>query len=52
MASVLNALVDDPGKRERLGARSLEIISQWHYDKCIQGILNALEYIKKSNNSN
>ncbi len=42
LTSSLQQLLDDPERRVRMGNRSLEIIAQWNYTACIQGILSAL----------
>jgi glycosyltransferase involved in cell wall biosynthesis len=51
LAGRLEELLADPGRRAAMGQRSLEIISAWNYDTCMEGIVKALEYIasKKGN---
>jgi len=43
----LASLVRDPDLREQFGRASLEIISDWDYDKCVQGIRDALRYARQ-----
>jgi glycosyltransferase involved in cell wall biosynthesis len=45
LAGHLDELLADPGRRAAMGQRSLEIISAWNYDTCVEGIVKALEYI-------
>jgi glycosyltransferase involved in cell wall biosynthesis len=42
LAGALDRLADDPLLRARMGARSLEIIGTWNYERDIEGILSAL----------
>lgn len=42
LAAALDCLADDPLLRARMGARSLEIIGTWNYERDIEGILSAL----------
>ena len=44
LAGAIHKLAADPGRRERMAARSQEIISGFGYDQCVQGILKALEH--------
>ena len=41
LGQAIRRLVTEPGLRERMAARSQEIISGFGYDKCIEGILKA-----------
>ena len=43
LGQAIRRLVTEPGLRERMAARSQEIISGFGYDKCVEGILKALE---------
>lgn len=47
LASCLLKLFQNPELKERMGKYSSEIISRWSYNEGDEGILNALEYIKK-----
>ena len=40
----LDELLSDPGKHQKMGKSSLEIISNWNYEACVMGILQALEF--------
>lgn len=45
-ASIADALEDmlaQPGKTARMGRRSLEIISEWNYDRCREGLVAAAQ---------
>jgi glycosyltransferase involved in cell wall biosynthesis len=42
LAGVLDALASDSDLRARMGARSLEIIGTWNYDRDVEGVLAAL----------
>ncbi len=44
LGQALQRLVTEPGLRERMAARSQEIISGFGYDQCVEGILKALEH--------
>jgi len=45
IASCLHDLVQQPLKLRKMGDRSLEIISKWNYDACVNGFIGALEYV-------
>jgi glycosyltransferase involved in cell wall biosynthesis len=47
LADCLFRLMQDPEIREKMGKRSLEIISRWGYKEDVEGILDALEYIRE-----
>ena len=47
LSGYLRLLIEDEDLRRRMGQCSLEIISKWNYDACIEGILKALEYVKR-----
>ncbi len=47
LANCLLRLFQNPELKERMGKYSSEIISRWSYNEGEEGILNALEYIKK-----
>ncbi len=47
LANCLLKLFQNPELKERMGKYSSEIISRWSYNEGEEGILNALEYIKK-----
>jgi glycosyltransferase involved in cell wall biosynthesis len=42
LASHLDTLVEEPGVRERMAARSREIIATWDYNAGVRGVLEAL----------
>jgi glycosyltransferase involved in cell wall biosynthesis len=46
LADHLDDLLADPGRREKMGLRSLEIIENWNYDLCMEGLLKALESLR------
>lgn len=48
LVKVLEDLILNVQKRKNMGLESLEIISDWNYDACIEGILGALEFIRKN----
>ncbi len=41
LASALQEILGDPAKRAQMGRRSLEIVSEWSYARCRQGLLAA-----------
>lgn len=41
----LKIMIDSEDTRKKMGQRSLEIISSWNYDRCITGILQAINTI-------
>ena len=41
----LDELVSNGEKREGMGKRSIEIISNWNYEKDMEGLLKALVYV-------
>jgi glycosyltransferase involved in cell wall biosynthesis len=43
----LEPLLADADLRERFGQRSREIISSWNYDRAVNGILEALDFVCK-----
>ena len=43
LALAIRRLADDAGLRRRMGARSQEIIKDFGYEKCVEGILKALD---------
>ena len=45
LASLLDRLVEDPELRRRMGARSLEIIRGWDFDRDIEGLVQALTFV-------
>lgn len=47
LTKYLDELVGNPEKRQKMGQRSMEIISKWNYDVCIEGIFRALKYCKE-----
>lgn len=47
LADCLLKLLQKPELRERMGKCSLEIISEWSFKEDIEGILSALEYVRK-----
>lgn len=47
LAAYLDKLIANPEKRQNMGKLSLEIISSWNYDACVEGILHALEFVKR-----
>jgi glycosyltransferase involved in cell wall biosynthesis len=42
LAAALRALLEDPGRRARMGARSREIVTAYSYEADVRGILDAL----------
>ncbi len=47
LAEYMRRLCADSDLRRRMGARSLEIVSEWNLDKQAEAVLAALEYIKR-----
>lgn len=47
LAKHLSLLISNEELRKRMGNKSLEIISAWNYDVCVESILNALLYVTK-----
>jgi glycosyltransferase involved in cell wall biosynthesis len=45
-------LIPNPEKRQNMGKISLEIISNWSYDACVEGILKALEHLEEQRIAN
>jgi glycosyltransferase involved in cell wall biosynthesis len=41
----LSELLEDSGRREHMGRRSLEIVSRWSFEEDVRGILKALDYV-------
>lgn len=48
LRSCLSALLESSQLRQQMGRRSLEIVSEWSYEKDVEGILAALEYVRKN----
>lgn len=48
LAKVLDRLVEDDALRRRMGQRSLEIISQWDYRKDVEGVVEAMRFVKNT----
>lgn len=48
LADVLTVLVAQPAIRDAMGRRSLEIISTWTYDRCVEAIHQALERAREN----
>lgn len=48
LAEYLSKLLQEPELREKMRRRSLEIIAKWSYREDIEGILAALQYIKRN----
>ena len=46
LADALEGLVSDPELRQRMGAESRQIISDWGYEQCRQGVLAAVAGLK------
>jgi glycosyltransferase involved in cell wall biosynthesis len=46
LQSHLETLCRDRLLRERMGKASREIISQWSYEECVQGVLAALDFVR------
>jgi glycosyltransferase involved in cell wall biosynthesis len=47
LANYLLKLLNDSELRERMGKCSLEMIAKWSYKEDVEGILAALEYVRK-----
>jgi len=47
LTEILSKLISNERLRTMMGKKSLEIISMWNYDACVEGILNALVYITR-----
>jgi glycosyltransferase involved in cell wall biosynthesis len=45
LAGLLDRLVEDDALRRRMSERSWEIIREWNFDRDIEGVLRALEYV-------
>jgi glycosyltransferase involved in cell wall biosynthesis len=45
LTKYLETLVAHPELWKKMGQKSLEIISKWNYDACVEGVLKALEYV-------
>jgi glycosyltransferase involved in cell wall biosynthesis len=48
LASAMEKMIADPSTCRRMGWRSMEIISKWSYEQCVEGILKALHWIDTS----
>lgn len=46
LASILDLFIDNPSLSNRMGHHSQEIISTWDYDRCVEGIMNAISFIQ------
>lgn len=46
LAKYLKILLLDEERRKSFGDKSLEIISKYNYEVCVEGILKALSYVK------
>ena len=46
LSEYLEKLVKDVNLRETMGKKSLEIIQTWNYESCIQGVIEALKFVK------
>lgn len=46
ISDALRSIVSNPAQRTKMGQRSLEIIGQWSYEQCRQGILEALASVR------
>lgn len=49
LTKYLNILLENPEKRDKMGEKSLEIISTWNYDAYIDGMIEALNYMEGEN---
>ena len=47
LTKLLSQLVSDEFLRRKMGERSLEIIANWNYDICVEGIVGALNYVTR-----
>ncbi|MHC2995248.1 MAG: glycosyltransferase family 4 protein [Candidatus Atribacteria bacterium] len=47
LAECLLTLLKELELRERMGRCSLEIISNWGYDACVEGVLKGLRYVRQ-----
>ena len=47
LTSALKELLSDPEKRRRMGERSTQIISEWHYGLFIEGFVKAMNFVNK-----
>lgn len=47
LAKYMERLCTDPSLRQRMGARSLEIISEWNFDRQAEAVVSALGYIER-----
>jgi glycosyltransferase involved in cell wall biosynthesis len=48
LAAILDRLVEDEPLRKRMGQRSWEIIREWNFERDIEGVLRALDYVTNS----
>ncbi len=46
LAGYLRKLLEAPKLRERMGARSVEIVAEWSLERGVQGMLGALNYLR------
>ncbi|MCM8799417.1 MAG: glycosyltransferase family 4 protein [Candidatus Omnitrophica bacterium] len=47
LKTILDELLSDPSKMKMMGRRSQEIIQSWNYDTYIEGLIKALDFLKK-----
>ena len=47
LAALLDRLVEDPQLRRRMGARSLDIIRGWDFNRDIEGLVQALTFVSE-----
>jgi glycosyltransferase involved in cell wall biosynthesis len=47
LASYLEQMLQSSDLRRPMGRHSLRIISEWNYDACARGIINALAYVAR-----
>jgi len=43
---ILDNLLDNPVRRQKMGEKSRQLIKNWNYDKYTEGLLNALAFIR------
>ncbi|HEV2523217.1 MAG TPA: glycosyltransferase family 4 protein [Candidatus Acidoferrales bacterium] len=51
LAHAINQLAATPERVSRMGHRSLEIISDWSYEQCVRGLLQALHNLHRETRS-
>jgi len=47
LAQYLDYLLSNPEIRKKMGRKSFQIISNWNYERCLEGLLSALKYVVK-----